>query len=126
MTPFALAADISLLLGTEASLCKAFALLYRIREIARVNSMRVKTIQIVWHEKKPIYSVDFHTSGMLATGGGDNDIKVRRECKNSDLCHINCCYLCPCLVLQLWEVSGSNDLHTVQSALQTFRSLNYA
>ena len=39
--------------------------------------MRVKTIQIVWHESKPIYTLDFHCSGVLATGGGDNDIKVR-------------------------------------------------
>ncbi|DBB16492.1 hypothetical protein WJX82_009453 [Trebouxia sp. C0006] len=38
--------------------------------------MRVKTIQIVWHEKKPVYSVDFHSSGVLATGGGDKDVKL--------------------------------------------------
>lgn len=38
--------------------------------------MRVKTLQVVWHNQKPIYSVDFHPSGVLATGGGDTDVKV--------------------------------------------------
>ena len=38
--------------------------------------MRVKTLQVVWHNQKPIYSVDFHPSGVLATGGGDKDVKV--------------------------------------------------
>ena len=40
--------------------------------------MKVKVVQIVWHSKEPVFSVDFHgPSGMLATGGGDKDIKVR-------------------------------------------------
>ena len=38
--------------------------------------MRIKTLQVVWHSQKPIYSVDFHPSGLLATGGGDKDVKV--------------------------------------------------
>jgi hypothetical protein len=40
--------------------------------------MRVKTQQIVWHEGKPVLSLDFHPSGLLATGGADRDIKARR------------------------------------------------
>lgn len=39
--------------------------------------MRVKTVQVMWHDEKPVYSVDFHPSGMFATGGGDKDVKVR-------------------------------------------------
>lgn len=39
--------------------------------------MRVKTMQIMWHDEKPVYSVDFHPSGFFATGGGDKDVKVR-------------------------------------------------
>ena len=42
--------------------------------------MRVKTMQVMWHEEKPVYSIDFHPSGLLATGGGDKDVKVRCEC----------------------------------------------
>jgi chromatin assembly factor 1 subunit B len=39
--------------------------------------MRAKTLQIIWHAKDPVFSVDFHPDGYLATGGGDKDIKVR-------------------------------------------------
>ncbi len=39
--------------------------------------MRVKTLQIVWHDKEPISTVDFSKSGILATGGADKTIKVR-------------------------------------------------
>ena len=39
--------------------------------------MRVKTMQVMWHDEKPVYSVDFHPSGIFATGGGDKDVKVR-------------------------------------------------
>lgn len=38
--------------------------------------MRVKTLQIVWHEKEPVCSLDFSKSGVLATGGADKTIKV--------------------------------------------------
>lgn len=38
--------------------------------------MRVKTLQIVWHGKEPVFSVDFHADGVLATAGADKDIKV--------------------------------------------------
>ncbi len=39
--------------------------------------MRAKTLQVVWHSREPVYSVDFHPDGTLATGGGDKEIKVR-------------------------------------------------
>ncbi|KAK9843501.1 hypothetical protein WJX81_006208 [Elliptochloris bilobata] len=38
--------------------------------------MKAKTLQIVWHGKEPVYSLDFHPSGILATGGADKDIKL--------------------------------------------------
>lgn len=44
--------------------------------------MRAKTLQIVWHGKEPVFSLDFHPSGMLATAGADKDIKVRRGWEN--------------------------------------------
>ena len=40
----------------------------------------MKTVQIVWHEKEPISSLDFSKSGVLATAGADKTIKVR-ACK---------------------------------------------
>lgn len=41
--------------------------------------MKAKTIQIVWHSKEPVWTLDFHPSGLLATGGGDKEIKVRGQ-----------------------------------------------
>ncbi|KAL4452332.1 hypothetical protein ABPG75_007994 [Micractinium tetrahymenae] len=38
--------------------------------------MRAKTLQIVWHAKEPVYSVDFHPNGQLVTGGADKEVKV--------------------------------------------------
>eukprot|EP00775_Hariotina_reticulata_P011727 gene11727-11871_t len=38
--------------------------------------MKVKTLQIVWHTKEPVYSIDFHPDGYFATAGGDNDVKI--------------------------------------------------
>jgi chromatin assembly factor 1 subunit B len=39
--------------------------------------MKVKTIQILWHNKQPIYSSDFEpSSSRLATGGADSAIRV--------------------------------------------------
>lgn len=39
--------------------------------------MKVGTVQINWHGTKPVLTLDFHpTSGTLATGGADYDIKV--------------------------------------------------
>ncbi|KAJ2885756.1 Chromatin assembly factor 1 subunit [Coemansia aciculifera] len=47
--------------------------------------MRVKTVQINWHDKLPIFSVDFdhsyvNSSGgwRFATGGGDNNVRLWR------------------------------------------------
>jgi len=72
--------------------------------------MRVKTIQIVWHEKKPVYSVDFHSSGVLATGGGDKDVKVWPRSGFASALQVALKFLLvfrqtSFLVLQLWEVS---------------------
>jgi chromatin assembly factor 1 subunit B len=39
--------------------------------------MKAGTLQIVWHGRDPVYSLDFHPSGLLATAGGDKEIKVR-------------------------------------------------
>lgn len=39
--------------------------------------MRGGTVQINWHDTKPVLTLDFHPkSGLLATGGADFDIKV--------------------------------------------------
>ena len=38
--------------------------------------MKAKTLQIVWHSKEPVWTLDFHPSGVLATGGADKEIKV--------------------------------------------------
>ncbi|KAJ2355802.1 Chromatin assembly factor 1 subunit, partial [Coemansia sp. RSA 2618] len=48
--------------------------------------MRVKTVQINWHDKLPIFSVDFDHSydnsqqggWRFATGGGDNNVRIWR------------------------------------------------
>jgi chromatin assembly factor 1 subunit B len=37
---------------------------------------KVKTLQIVWHGKEPVYSVDFHSNGTLATAGADKEVKL--------------------------------------------------
>ncbi|KAK1310792.1 hypothetical protein QJS10_CPA08g01297 [Acorus calamus] len=39
--------------------------------------MRGGTVQVVWHDSKPVLTVDFHSpTGLLATGGADHDIKL--------------------------------------------------
>ena len=39
--------------------------------------MKGGTVQINWHDTKPVLTLDFHSlSGLLATGGADFDIKV--------------------------------------------------
>ncbi|KAL3728930.1 hypothetical protein ACJRO7_033508 [Eucalyptus globulus] len=39
--------------------------------------MKGGTVQINWHETKPVLTLDFHPlSGLLATGGADFDIEV--------------------------------------------------
>lgn len=42
--------------------------------------MFVTTPEIVWHEKDPVFGVDFHSNGLicrLATAGADQTVKVR-------------------------------------------------
>lgn len=48
-----------------------------------IADMKAKAFQIHWHNKQPIYSVDFHpnNSNKLATCGGDNNVRVRGEMK---------------------------------------------
>lgn len=42
--------------------------------------MKGGTVQINWHDTKPVLTLDFHPiSGLLATGGADFDIKVFLE-----------------------------------------------
>ncbi|KAI8818420.1 WD40-repeat-containing domain protein [Fimicolochytrium jonesii] len=40
--------------------------------------MRVKTLQILWHDKQPIFSVDFEPNGngRFATAGGDYNVRI--------------------------------------------------
>eukprot|EP00842_Homolaphlyctis_polyrhiza_P005022 jgi/Hompol1/5520/HPOL_004504-RA len=40
--------------------------------------MKVKTLQILWHEKQPVFSVDFEPAGTgrLATCGGDTCVRI--------------------------------------------------
>lgn len=41
--------------------------------------MKLSTPEIVWHNKEPVFTVDFHRNGpnwRLVTGGADNDVKV--------------------------------------------------
>ncbi len=43
--------------------------------------MKLKTPEIVWHDRQPVLSADFHRNGAdwrLATAGTDNDVKVDR------------------------------------------------
>ncbi len=45
--------------------------------------MKAKTLQVVWHSKDPVFSVDFHPDGFFATGGADLEVKVS-ACLPSD------------------------------------------
>ena len=38
--------------------------------------MKVKVLQIVWHNKEPVFSLDFDHNGTLVTAGADSEIKV--------------------------------------------------
>ena len=43
------------------------------------------TPEVVWHEKQPILSVDFHKSGRrLASGGADNFVRVSTKLTYTD------------------------------------------
>ena len=49
--------------------------------------MKASPIQIAWHdENKPIFSVHFepHGKGRLATGGGDNNVRLWRVDKDGE------------------------------------------
>ena len=39
--------------------------------------MHVTTVQILWHNKKPVLSLDFQTDDRLVTAGADDTIRVR-------------------------------------------------
>ena len=46
--------------------------------------MIVKTLQILWHDKLPVLSAAFHSSGALVTAGADHEVKVSaRRCLQS-------------------------------------------
>jgi len=40
--------------------------------------MKAKTLQIHWHDRQPIFSIDFEPcgKGRLATAGGDENVRV--------------------------------------------------
>lgn len=41
--------------------------------------MRAKTLQIIWHDKQPVFAVDFDPlTDKFATCGGDNNVRVWR------------------------------------------------
>lgn len=52
--------------------------------------MKAKTIQIVWHTKEPVWTLDFHptNTNVLATGGADKDIKVCSLAMHLENCHL--------------------------------------
>jgi WD40 repeat protein len=56
--------------------------------------MRADTLQVVWHSTddkiQPIFSVDFHRDGTLATAGGDHDIRLWKV-RGSFLPHSHLC-----------------------------------
>lgn len=39
--------------------------------------MKYKTIEINWHDRNPVFSLDFHSSNKLATAGADTCVRVR-------------------------------------------------
>jgi hypothetical protein len=44
--------------------------------------MIVKTLQIVWHDKLPVLSCAFHSSGAFVTSGADHEVKVSEETRS--------------------------------------------
>lgn len=96
-------------------------------------SMKAKVLQIVWHEKEPVYSVDFHVSGFLATAGADKEVKVRSDLKTSLCCaniHLSVeRILMPCIHMsQFWQlrVDAEGDIQAthLQSLDGPSRTLN--
>lgn len=45
---------------------------------------KLKTIQIVWHGKEPVYSLDFHANGLLFTAGADKEIKIWKVSRDKE------------------------------------------
>lgn len=39
--------------------------------------MKFCTLQIVWHERQPVFTIEFLLSDVFATGGADNIVRVR-------------------------------------------------
>lgn len=76
--------------------------------------MKVKVVQIVWHNKEPVFSVDFHPSGLLATGGADGEIKassgppasfLTNRLARNEQCACDGTYFKTCVRwLQLWKL----------------------
>ena len=65
--------------------------IYQYQQNPQSEKMRGGTVQINWHDTKPVLTLDFHPfSGLLATGGADFDIKVVKlssfVCFASDSC----------------------------------------
>ena len=51
--------------------------------------MIIDTLEISWHDKKPVLSLDFHRCSDLvriATAGADNEIRVRLWARLKVLC----------------------------------------
>jgi WD40 repeat protein len=69
--------------------------------------MKAKTLQIIWHSKDPVFSIDFHPDGYLATGGGDKDIKVSILAATSAGCAADCCFSLAQLSLLLCVVASA-------------------
>lgn len=77
--------------------------------------MRVKTVQIVWHggeqaanqgrkkqedgiKLEPVYSLDFHPSGALATAGADKEVKLWK---------VGCCAECTQEAGRMWHAMAA-------------------
>lgn len=61
--------------------CRLFQNKLTLLRFVENPEMKVKTIQILWHNKQPIYTADFEPFGSrLATGGADSAIRVLYIC----------------------------------------------
>jgi chromatin assembly factor 1 subunit B len=69
--------------------------------------MKVKTVLIAWHGREPVYSIDFHSSGRIATGGADNCVNVRsRKTITLAVTQMNDGKMA---LLQIWKVAAAMD-----------------
>ncbi|CAD7704159.1 unnamed protein product [Ostreobium quekettii] len=46
--------------------------------------VKAGTLQVAWHDGRPVNSIDFHRFGCLATGGGDNCIRLWKVQQTAD------------------------------------------